>query len=697
MLKKILVANRGEIACRVFATAKRMGIATVAVYSDVDEHALHVSYADEAVSIGGTTAAESYLVIDKILQACKDTGADSVHPGYGFLSEQAEFAERLSAAGITFIGPPPDAIRQMGDKITSKRLSADAGVSTVPGHMGLIDDAEHCAAISNEIGYPVMIKASAGGGGKGMRIAWNDSEAKEGFDRSKSEAQSSFGDDRIFVEKFITDPRHIEIQVMADNHGNVVYLGERECSIQRRNQKVIEEAPSPFLDEVTRRAMGEQSVALSKAVNYSGAGTVEFVVDGERNFYFLEMNTRLQVEHPVTELITGIDLVEQMIRVASGEHLALKQADINLNGWAIESRLYAEDPTRNFLPATGRVVRYSPPRDALEFSLPKSNQSEAVTRCDSGIAAGGEISMFYDPMIAKLCTWATTREGAISHMAQALDQFEMQGSGDNLHFLSAIIEHPRFKTGDITTAFIAEEYPDGFLGAVPDEQTTDAFVAIATTLAQIVQVTRTRLNAESGIGTAVISGERTVQTMPFAVRMDGCNFPVSWVMHEAFEDEGCTVHVEILNDNENSEADTRNELSVVTEWLPGDSVCEAFINGQLRIFQVSNVAGGFTLQHRGCVRTTRLLSAHKASLADRMIEKQPEDTSNLLLCPMPGLLISLQVKEGDTVEEGQALAIVEAMKMENVLTAERSGTIASIPTKEGQSLSVEDVILEFEV
>lgn len=697
MLKKILVANRGEIACRVFATAKRMGIATVAVYSDVDADALHVSYADEAVPIGGTTAAESYLVIDKILRACKDTGADAVHPGYGFLSEQAEFAERLAEAGITFIGPPPDAIRQMGDKITSKRLSADAGVSTVPGHMELIDDAEHCVVISKEIGYPVMIKASAGGGGKGMRIAWNDAEAREGFDRSKSEAQSSFGDDRIFVEKFITDPRHIEIQVMADNHGNVVYLGERECSIQRRNQKVIEEAPSPFLDKATRKAMGEQSVALSRAVNYSGAGTVEFVVDTERNFFFLEMNTRLQVEHPVTELITGIDLVEQMIRVASGEPLAIAQKDIKLNGWAIESRLYAEDPTRNFLPATGRVVRYSPPSDALEFSLPKPNQTEPVTRCDSGIAAGGEISMFYDPMIAKLCTWAPTREGAIDHMAQALDQFEMQGSGDNLHFLSAIIEHPRFKRGDITTAFIAEEYPDGFTGAEPDEPTTDAFVAVATTLAQITQVTRTRLNAESSIGTSVIGGERTLQSLQFAVRMNGLNFPVSWVIHEAFENEGATVHVELLDDYENSGANTRNELSVVTEWLPGDSVCEAFVNGQLRVFQVGNVAGGFKLQHRGCVRTTRLLSAHKAQLADRMIEKEPEDTSNLLLCPMPGLLISLQVSEGDTVEEGQALAIVEAMKMENVLTAERSGTIASIPTKEGQSLSVDDVILEFEV
>ena len=693
MLKKILVANRGEIACRVFATAKRMGIATVAVYSDVDAGALHVEYADEAISIGGTTAAESYLVIDKIIKACKDSGADAVHPGYGFLSEQAEFAERLADAGITFIGPPAEAIRQMGDKITSKRLSADAGVSTVPGHMELIEDAEHCASISSDIGYPVMIKASAGGGGKGMRIAWNDAEAKEGFDRSKSEAQSSFGDDRIFVEKFITEPRHIEIQVMADNHGNVVYLGERECSIQRRNQKVIEEAPSPFLDEATRKAMGEQSVALSKAVNYSGAGTVEFVVDADRNFYFLEMNTRLQVEHPVTELITGIDLVEQMIRVASGEALSITQGDITLTGWALEARLYAEDPMRNFLPATGRVVRYSPPEDALEFSLPDANQTAAITRCDSGIAAGGEISMFYDPMIAKLCTWATTREGAIDHMAQALDQFELQGSGDNLKFLSAIVEHARFRSGDITTAFIADEYPEGFVGVEPNEQLTEAIVAMTTALTQITQGMRTRLNVDSSVNTSVLCCEKTSGMQPFVVRLERENIPVSWEIHEAFSHEGATVHVRLLDDAQN----VRNEISVVTDWRPGDSVCHASVNGVNRVFQVSTVAGGFKLQHRGCVRIARLLSAHKASLANRMIDKEPEDMSNYLLCPMPGLLVSLQVKEGEKVEEGQALAIVEAMKMENVLTATRSGTIGSILTKEGQSLSVDDVILEFEV
>lgn len=696
MIKKILVANRGEIACRVFVTAKRMGIATVAVYSDVDANALHVAYADEAVPIGGTTAAESYLIIDKIVQACKDTGADAVHPGYGFLSEQGEFADRLQAEGIILIGPPADAMRKMGDKITSKKLSAEAGVSTVPGHMGLIDDAEHCAKIATEIGYPVMIKASAGGGGKGMRIAWNEAEAKEGFDRSKSEAQSSFGDDRIFVEKFITEPRHIEIQVMADNHGNVVYLGERECSIQRRNQKVIEEAPSPFLDETTRKAMGEQSVALSKAVNYSGAGTVEFVVDSDRNFYFLEMNTRLQVEHPVTELITGIDLVEQMIRVASGEILSIKQSDVKLNGWAIESRVYAEDPMRNFLPATGRVVRYNPPTDALEFSLPPVSNTSAVTRCDSGIDAGGEISMFYDPMIAKLCTWAPTREQAIAHMGKALDRFELQGSGDNLTFLSAIVEHPRFKSGNITTAFIADEYPDGFSGVEPDTDTTNAFVAITATLAHITR--SSRLMQADGINnsSAVLANERTSLKTPYAVRLERDNFPVAWTIQSADESDAGTATVLLTVKLTGDDDSSPTNLSVATDWLPGQSLCHATIAGVTRVFQVSELAEGFSLQHRGCVRRARLLSARKAELANRMIEKAPEDTSNLLLCPMPGLLVALHVKEGDTVEEGQALAIVEAMKMENVLTAERSGTIASIPTEAGQSLSVDDVILEFE-
>ncbi|HHS89388.1 MAG TPA: acetyl/propionyl/methylcrotonyl-CoA carboxylase subunit alpha, partial [Rhodobacteraceae bacterium] len=456
MFKKILVANRGEIACRVIKTARKMGIATVAVYSDADRRALHVQLADEAVHIGPPPANESYIVIDRIMEAIRVTGSEAVHPGYGFLSENPLFAEALSAEGVAFIGPPKGAIEAMGDKITSKKLAAEAGVSTVPGYMGLIADADEAVKISRDIGYPVMIKASAGGGGKGMRIAWNDEEAREGFESSKSEAAKSFGDDRIFIEKFVTQPRHIEIQVLCDSHGRGIYLGERECSIQRRNQKVIEEAPSPFLDDKTRAAMGAQAVALAQAVDYTSAGTVEFIVDSERNFYFLEMNTRLQVEHPVTELITGIDLVEQMIRIAAGEKLSIAQKDVQLNGWAIESRLYAEDPYRNFLPSIGRLTRYRPP-------LEETTEAYAV-RNDTGVYEGGEISMFYDPMIAKLCTWAPDRASAIDAMRTALDAFEVEGIGHNLPFLSAVMDNPRFVDGNITTAFIDEEFPEGFQG-----------------------------------------------------------------------------------------------------------------------------------------------------------------------------------------------------------------------------------------
>src|SRR6056297_2357199 len=471
MFKKILIANRGEIACRVIKTAKKMGIQTVAIHSDADAQALHVQMADEAVHIGPPPANESYIVIDKVMEAVRKTGAEAVHPGYGFLSENPKFAKALEAEGVAFIGPPQGAIESMGDKITSKKIAQGADVSTVPGYMGLIEDAEEAVKISNEIGYPVMIKASAGGGGKGMRIAWSDEEAREGFQSSKNEAASSFGDDRIFIEKFVTQPRHIEIQVLADQHGTCLYLGERECSIQRRNQKVIEEAPSPFLDAATRKAMGEQACALAQAVGYASAGTVEFIVDGEKNFYFLEMNTRLQVEHPVTELITGIDLVEQMIRVASGEKLSFGQQDVHLNGWAIESRLYAEDPYRGFLPSTGRLTRYRPPEEIATVT--------EVVRNDTGVFEGGEISMFYDPMIAKLCTWGPTRDEAIEGMRNALDAFEVEGIGHNLPFLAAVMDHPRFVSGEITTAFIAEEYPDGFDGVVPDKDTLRRIAASA--------------------------------------------------------------------------------------------------------------------------------------------------------------------------------------------------------------------------
>ena len=483
MFDKILIANRGEIACRVIRTARRMGISTVAVYSDADRHALHVRLADEAVHIGPPPAAQSYIAIDRIMNAIRQTGAQAVHPGYGFLSENPRFAAALEAEGVAFIGPPVRAIEAMGDKITSKRIAQEAGVSTVPGHMGLIADGDEAVRISGEIGYPVMLKASAGGGGKGMRIAWNESEVRDGFDASRNEARASFGDDRMFIEKFVTQPRHIEIQVLCDSHGNGVYLGERECSIQRRNQKVIEEAPSPFLDPQTRRAMGEQALSLAHAVGYASAGTVEFIVDGERNFYFLEMNTRLQVEHPVTELITGVDLVEQMIRVAGGERLSLTQDDVTLDGWAIESRLYAEDPYRGFLPSTGRLTRYRPPEEVSGATL--------AVRNDTGVFEGGEISMFYDPMIAKLCTWAPTRAAAIEAMRNALDGFEVEGIGHNLPFLSAVMDHPKFVDGEMTTAFIAEEYPDGFDGVDLPRERLEHIAAACAAMHRVAEIRRT--------------------------------------------------------------------------------------------------------------------------------------------------------------------------------------------------------------
>ncbi len=666
MFKKILVANRGEIACRVFKTAKRLGIGTVAVYSDADKSALHVEMADEAVHIGPAAAAESYLIIDKIIEACKQSGADAVHPGYGFLSERREFAERLKAEGITFIGPPPNAIEAMGDKITSKKIAAEANVSTVPGHMGLIDDAEHAIKIASEIGYPVMIKASAGGGGKGMRIAWNDDEAREGFERSKSEAASSFGDDRIFIEKFVTEPRHIEIQVLADQHGNCLYLGERECSIQRRNQKVVEEAPSPFLDEATRKAMGEQSVALAKAVGYHSAGTVEFIADKDRNFYFLEMNTRLQVEHPVTELITGIDLVEQMIRVAAGEKLALRQEDIKLKGWAVESRLYAEDPYRNFLPSIGRLTGYQPPEEEATETL--------AIRNDTGVVEGSEISMFYDPMIAKLCTWASTRIEAVDAMSDALDQFLVEGVGNNLPFLSALMDHPRWREGRLTTGFIAEEYPEGFEGVTPDAGTEARLSACVTVLDHIVAKRQ-----------AHISGARFRRGLEGdTARRVVC-----------FDEKRTAVELEESAGGYRVSLAAGPELSVETAWRPGLPVAEMMIDGKAFWFKVAPIPGGYRLRHRGVDCRLQVLTPRRAELMDRMPRKEAPDTSNLLLCPMPGLVINLQVSEGDKVEEGQPLAIVEAMKMENVLRAEKSAVVEKILVSVGDSLAVDAVMMEF--
>ncbi|MCG3268934.1 acetyl/propionyl/methylcrotonyl-CoA carboxylase subunit alpha [Yoonia sp. I 8.24] len=665
MFKKILIANRGEIACRVIKTARKMGIKTVAIYSDADRNALHVKMADEAVHIGPPPANQSYIVIDKVMDAIKQTGAEAVHPGYGFLSENSKFAEALAEAGVAFIGPPKGAIEKMGDKITSKKIAQDADVSTVPGYMGLIEDAEEAVKISNEVGYPVMIKASAGGGGKGMRIAWNDQEAREGFQSSKNEAANSFGDDRIFIEKFVTQPRHIEIQVLADGHGNAVYLHERECSIQRRNQKVVEEAPSPFLDEATRKAMGEQSVALAQAVGYTSAGTVEFIVDGDRNFYFLEMNTRLQVEHPVTELITGVDLVEQMIRVAAGEKLPFAQGDLEINGWAMESRLYAEDPYRNFLPSIGRLTRYRPPAE-------EAFENRAV-RNDTGVVEGGEISMFYDPMIAKLCTWAPDRATAIEEMRLALDGFELEGIGHNLPFLAAVYDHPKFTSGNMTTAFIEEEFPDGFDGVTLDDNTCVRIAAAASAMHRVGEIRRTRISGTMG------NHERRVGT-DWVVNLQGA----SHVVTIDADQEGANVTI------------GDKTLRVESDWTPGDPLARLSVDGSPLVIKVAKISGGFRVRYRGADIKVHVRSPRQAELAELMPEKLPPDTSKFLLCPMPGLIVKVDVVAGDEVQEGQALCTVEAMKMENILRAERKGVVKKINAAAGDSLAVDEVIMEFE-
>ncbi|NNK79289.1 MAG: acetyl/propionyl/methylcrotonyl-CoA carboxylase subunit alpha [Litoreibacter sp.] len=666
MFKKILIANRGEIACRVIKSARKMGIKTVAIYSDADAQALHVKMADEAVHIGPPPANQSYIVIDKVMDAIRQTGAEALHPGYGFLSENKLFAEALAKEGVAFIGPPASAIEAMGDKITSKKLAMEANVSTVPGYMGLIEDADEAVKISREVGYPVMIKASAGGGGKGMRIAWNDEEAREGFQSSKNEAASSFGDDRIFIEKFVTQPRHIEIQVLADSHGNTIYLGERECSIQRRNQKVIEEAPSPFLDVATRKAMGEQACALAAAVGYTSAGTVEFIVDGDRNFYFLEMNTRLQVEHPVTELITGVDLVEQMIRVANGEKLSLAQKDIKLNGWAMESRLYAEDPYRNFLPSIGRLTRYRPPAE-------EASKVHAV-RNDTGVFEGGEISMFYDPMIAKLCTWAPSRLEAIEGMRNALDGFEVEGIGHNLPFLSAVMDHPKFVSGDITTAFIAEEYPDGFDGVTLSQEELSRIASAVAAMHRVAEIRRARISGTMDNHRRKVGKDWvvTAQGERFAVRIKADKSGAT-VKHE----DGTTHRV-------------------TSDWTPGDKLARLDVDGASLVLKVDKITAGFQVRTRGADMKVHIRTPRQAELADLMPEKLPPDTSRMLLCPMPGLIVKIDVEEGDEVQEGQALCTVEAMKMENILRAERKGVVAKINAGPGDNLAVDEVIMEFE-
>ena len=668
MFKKILIANRGEIACRVIKTARRMGIATVAVYSDADRDAMHVEMADEAVHIGPPAAAESYLVIERIVEACKRTGAEAVHPGYGFLSEREAFARALADAGIVFIGPNPHAIAAMGDKIESKKFANAANVSTVPGFLGVIEDAEHAVKISDEIGYPVMLKASAGGGGKGMRIAWSREEVAEGFTRAKSEARSSFGDDRVFVEKFIVNPRHIEIQILGDKQGNVIDLGERECSIQRRNQKVIEEAPSPLLDEATRRKMGEQAVALARAVNYDSAGTVEFVAGQDRSFYFLEMNTRLQVEHPVTELITGVDLVEQMIRVAAGEPLSLRQSDVHLKGWAVESRIYAEDPTRNFLPSTGRLITYRPPAEG--------HRDGVTVRNDTGVFEGGEISIYYDPMIAKLVTHAGDRLTAIEAQARALDEFVIEGIRHNIPFLASLMQQQRWRDGRLSTGFIAEEYPDGFSPMVAEGETAHAMVAIAAAADHVMNERKRQISGQMQTQRPVVF-ERARTVMLGKIRYDVTLDEADDAIIVRFADGSSHDH------------------HLVSDWTPGQFVWRGTLDGEAVACQVFPILNGLELAHRGVRIAARVFTRREAELAALMPEKKAADTSRALLCPMPGLVKAVLVQVGQEVKAGEPLCMVEAMKMENVLRAERDVTVSKILAKEGDSLAVDAVIMEF--
>jgi propionyl-CoA carboxylase alpha chain len=667
MFKRILIANRGEIACRIIKTARKLGIETVAVYSEADRDALHVAMADSAVAIGPPPASESYLVIEKIVAACKQSGAQAVHPGYGFLSEREAFPKALSAAGIVFIGPNPKAIAAMGDKIESKKAAAAAKVSTVPGNLGVIENEVEAIRVAEEIGYPVMIKASAGGGGKGMRIARSKAEVAEGFARARSEAKSSFGDERVFIEKFITDPRHVEIQVLGDKHGNVIHLGERECSIQRRNQKVVEEAPSPLLDTATRKKMGEQAVALAKAVGYDSAGTVEFVAGQDKSFYFLEMNTRLQVEHPVTELVTGIDLVEQMIRIAAGEKLSIKQSDVKFDGWAVESRVYAEDPYRNFLPSTGRLTRYRPPEEQTANGV--------TVRNDTGVYEGGEISLYYDPMIAKLVTHAPSRAAAIAAQSDALDAFVIDGIRHNVPFLAALMAHSRWQAGKLSTGFIAEEFPGGFHAAAPQGETAKVLAAVAAAIDHVLGERKRRISGQLGGKTVTRESERAV-----------------WLGEE---------EIRLTVKRENGVIEVRfhdgkaRASRVMSDWKPGAPVWSGTVDGHPATVQVRTIPNGFALSYRGVETRAYVYTEREAGYARLMPVRKAGDTGKQVVCPMPGLVVSIAVKEGQEVKAGETVAVVEAMKMENVLRAEIDGTVKKINAKPGDSLAVDAVILEF--
>jgi propionyl-CoA carboxylase alpha chain len=701
MFSKILIANRGEIACRVIRTAKRMGIKTVAVYSDADARAPHVRMADESVRLGPAPASESYLKAELIIDACKATGAEAVHPGYGFLSERTSFAEALKDAGIAFIGPPPNAIAAMGDKIESKKLARDAGVNVVPGYLGDIATTDEAVRIAADIGFPVMMKASAGGGGKGMRLAYSEQDVREGFEATKREGLASFGDDRVFIEKFIESPRHIEIQVLGDQHGTILYLGERECSIQRRHQKVVEEAPSPFVTPEMRKAMGEQAVALARAVGYYSAGTVELIVSGAdptgESFYFLEMNTRLQVEHPVTEEVTGLDLVEQMIRVAAGEKLSLTQDDVRLDGWSVETRVYAEDPYRGFLPSTGRLVRYSPPStsrhpregggpsrqasntgDAREMDsrlrgndeARSGNDDEVITRVDDGVFEGGEVSMFYDPMIAKLVTWGPTREAAIDAQVEALDAFDISGIGHNVDFLSALMQHPRFRSGNITTGFIAEEYPDGFQGAPLDDTLTADLSAIAAFIGSVHEARAGQVDGQLGHPVTVARDH--------VVRLDGgAEHRVHFALDRVVVDGG-------------------EPLAFDADYRPGQRLVRARVGPRERAVLVTRDGRSWKMTTRGATHRATVMTPAVAELARHMIEKVAPDLSRFLMAPMPGLLTRLDVAIGDKVEAGQPVAVIEAMKMENILRAEKTATVKATPVSAGDSLAVDQVIVEFE-
>ncbi|WP_439925435.1 acetyl-CoA carboxylase biotin carboxylase subunit [Nitrobacter sp. JJSN] len=670
MFKRILIANRGEIACRIIKSAHRMGIETVAVYSEADRDALHVEMADEAVSIGPPAAAESYLVIEKIVEACHKTGAQAVHPGYGFLSEREAFPRALADAGVVFIGPNPDAIAAMGDKIESKKAAAKAGVSTVPGFLGVIEDDRHAVKIADEIGYPVMIKASAGGGGKGMRIARSIAEVAEGFNLAKAEAKSSFGDDRVFIEKFIVDPRHIEIQVLGDKHGNVIYLGERECSIQRRNQKVIEEAPSPLLDETTRRRMGEQAVALARAVNYNSAGTVEFVAGQDKSFYFLEMNTRLQVEHPVTELITGIDLVEQMIRIAAGEKLSITQKDVTLTGWAVESRVYAEDPFRDFLPSVGRLVKYRPPDEM--------NQDGVIVRNDTGVYEGGEISIHYDPMIAKLVTHGPSRAAAIEAQAQALDAFYIDGIRHNVPFLSALMHHQRWRAGNLSTGFIAEEFPKGFTAQAPQGEIAHRFAAVAAAIDHVLGERKRQISGQMNGRAVTREGRRAVWLNRDEILLDVAR-------------DGDAITIRFVG----ADGGVGNAHQLLSRWVPGQPVWQGTLDGHPIALQVRPIANGFRLAHQGFEAAINVFTETEAAAARLMPAATTADTGKKLLCPMPGLVVSIAVTEGQEVKAGETLAVIEAMKMQNVLRAERDGVIKTIAAVPGATLAVDALVLEF--